>query len=71
MPSDVIQFREDREAVEYLRERGINPNEFGREAFEAALRRLRAREAMDRLGEVGARLPKPVEELVREDREAR
>ncbi len=71
MPSDVIQFREDREAVQYLRERGINPNEFGREAFEAALRRLRAREAMDQLSEVGARLPKPVEDLVREDREAR
>lgn len=69
MSSGIVQFREDEDALEYLRERGVNPNEFGREAFEAALRRLRAEEKVDALEDRRARLPRPIEELVREDRE--
>lgn len=69
MSSGIVQFREDEDALEYLRERGVNPNEFGREAFEAALRRLRAEEKVEALESGKARLPRSIEEMVREDRE--
>ncbi len=71
MGSDIVQFREDDEALAYLRARGVNPNEFGREAFEATLRRLRAEERMAKLGKVGAKLPRPIQDLIREDRDRR
>lgn len=67
--SEVVQFREDPEALGYLRERGINPNRFAREAFEAMLRKLKAEEAADELAGIQARLPRPIEEMIREDRE--
>jgi hypothetical protein len=71
MASGVVQFRQDEDKLKALRERGINPNEFAREAFEAMLRRLEAEEAMRELGKVKARLPKPVADLIREDRDSR
>lgn len=70
MSSGIVQFREDEDALEYLRERGVNPNEFGREAFEAALRRLKAEEKADALADRAASLPRSIEEMVREDRES-
>lgn len=69
MGSGIVQFREDEDALEYLRERGVNPNEFGREAFEAALRRLRAEEKAEALEDRKTRLPRSVEEMVRGDRD--
>lgn len=59
MASDVVQFRQDAEALEYLRRMGLNPNEVGKLAFEAAVREIRAR------------LPEPVERAIREVRDAR
>lgn len=70
MGSGIVQFREDEDALEYLRERGVNPNEFGREAFEAALRRLKAEEKADVLADRATSLPRSIEEMVREDRES-
>ncbi|HEV8360389.1 MAG TPA: hypothetical protein VGR28_08060 [Candidatus Thermoplasmatota archaeon] len=69
MATDVVQFREDANTLAYLRARGISPNTFGREAFQAALRRLRSEEAMARLARAKVRLPRPIEDIIREDRD--
>lgn len=71
MPSEVVQFREDSDRLAFLRERDINPNELAREAFRATFRRLQAEEVAERLEQIELDLPRPVEELVREDRDAR
>lgn len=68
--SEVVQFREDEAALAFLRQRGINPNAFAREAFERAMRRLRAEETIRAASKVRARLDKPIEDLIREDRES-
>lgn len=74
-----MQFRERPEELDFLRSEGINPNEFAREAFRARLdalhretRRLRMEEAQRRFQAASKRhpLPKPIRELVREDRES-
>lgn len=70
MASSLVQFRKDASTLEFLRGRGINPNEFGREAFDSAVRRLRTEEAMGRLAKLKVRLPKPIEEVIREDRDS-
>lgn len=67
--SEVVQFREDSSELAYLRERGINPNEFAREAFEANLRRMKAEEKVEQLESMGVDLPRPIVDLIREDRE--
>lgn len=71
MVSDVVQFREEADALQYLRTRGINPNEFGKEAFESALRRVRAEEKARELAKIQAKLSRPIEDVIREDREER
>lgn len=71
MATEVVQFREDSEALAYLRGRGVNPNEFAREAFEANLRKIRAQETAEKLSEVQADLPRPVAEIIREARDSR
>lgn len=71
MGAPIIQFREAQEAIDFLRKRGVNPNEFGRLAFQAAIRRLRAQEAAEEGAQTKARLPKPVSNLVREGRDRR
>lgn len=71
MASEVVQFRKDAESLAFLRERGVNPNEFAREAFEANLRRMRAEETAEELGAVQADLPQPIEEIIREARDSR
>ena len=70
MASEIVQFREDPEALAFLRERGINPNEFAREAFESMLARLKMREKAEALGKLNVRLPEPIEDIIRRDRES-
>ena len=81
MATSIVQFREDDVNVQFLRSKGINPNEFGREAFEEALRRLRAMEASVKINEMAERIRKRigdrpyydgnVVDLVRHDRDTR
>lgn len=71
MNENRIQFRANEDLLDYLRDRGINPNEFARETFKAKVRRIRAQETAEKLAEVQADLPRPVEEIVREDRDSR
>lgn len=70
MATDVVQFREDEAIVDFLRGKGINPNEFGRQAFEAAVRRMRAEEKMKALSKIQAKLDKSPEEIIREERDS-
>lgn len=66
-----VQFREDEEVVAYVERQGYNPNEFARQAFEEAVRRLRAEDRARRLREAEIELPGSTAEAVREDREGR
>lgn len=67
----MIQFREEEAKVDYLRSRGVNPNEFAREAFDQALRIARAEERFQKIRELRVRIPPDVDivKLIREDRE--
>jgi len=69
MASEVVQFRESAEAVAYLRERGINPNEFGKDAFQRALRLRQMREAHDRLAKVKGPTRDEIVRAIREMRD--
>lgn len=69
--SEVVRFRMNEEALEYLRERGVNPNRFAREAFDANLRRMRAEETVEQLDAISLDLPRPIVDLIREDRDRR
>lgn len=71
MSTGVVQFREPKETLAYLEGKGINPNQFAREAFEAMVRKMRIEESMDELSKVQAKLPRPIEEIIREDRDSR
>lgn len=71
MATGVVQFREPTETLAYLKDKGINPNQFAREAFEAMVRKMRIEESMDELSKVQAKLPRPIEEIIREDRDSR
>ncbi|MHB8584904.1 MAG: hypothetical protein ACYDDF_03595 [Thermoplasmatota archaeon] len=64
----LVQFREDEETLQVLRDRGINPNLRARELLEAHVRALRAEERARRLERYNIRGPDPVS-LVREDRD--
>lgn len=44
-----VQFREDPDVVAFVEARGLNPNEVAKLAFEAEVRRIKAREARARL----------------------
>lgn len=44
-----VQFREDDEVVDYVEGRGVNPNELAKRAFEQEVRRMKAKEARERL----------------------
>lgn len=76
----IVQFRAEEEAREYLQKQGINPNEFGREAFERALRELRAEQNMAEVNRMRERIkarlrgrrlfPKTAAQMVREDRDS-
>lgn len=71
MASGIVQFREDQEELDYLRGRGINPNQLAREAFEAALNRIRAEERYEKIRDIRLKFPEPPEELVRRNRDSR
>lgn len=75
MASEVIQFREAAEFVAEIRQAGLNPNEFARQALEEAWRRRKARERFDRIRRIVDRNaqqagpPADIVAMIREDRE--
>lgn len=81
MASDVVQFREDGKVLEDLRKSGINPNEFGRVAFEDAYRRFAVGRRMKFIEEMREKLRKRMTEtgapapdwtaIIRKDRDSR
>lgn len=67
-----VQFREDEEALTYVRTRGLNPNDLAKRLFEAEVRRMRAEDRHARLQEMQVRMPAGGgAEMVREDRDGR
>lgn len=80
MTSFVVQFRQATAAREYLLSKGLQPNEFGREAFEKALRILQETENVQRINRMAERIRKRtggrsifggnVVDLLRRDRES-
>ena len=65
-----VQFREDPAVLAYLEKRGLNPNELARSAFEAEVRRIRAKEKFARLRARDIRLPASGASLIREIRDS-
>lgn len=65
-----VQFRIDDPLVEFLHARGMNANEVARRAFEAEVRRLRARDAQERLRRARITFRGDAAALVREERES-
>ena len=70
MPSEVIQFRENKEIVDKIRRRKLNPNQVAREAFERYVRRLDAEDQVRRIAKAKVRLRKPAAAWIREDRDS-
>jgi hypothetical protein len=67
-----VQFRESQETLDYLRARGLNPNDLARDLFEAEVRRMRADDRHAKLQTMQARMPPGGgAAMVREDREDR
>lgn len=67
-----VQFRESQDTLDYLRARGVNPNDLARELFEAEVRRMRAEERHARLQQMQVHMPPGGgAAMVREDREGR
>ena len=67
-----VQFRADRETLDYLRAKGANPNEVAKALFEAEVRRMRAEDRHARLQGMRAQMPPGGgAAMVREDREGR
>ena len=66
-----VQFRLEEEALAFLRERGINPNERARDLLQAEVRRLQAEDRHRRLEAMRVPMPRRGEEMVREDRDGR
>lgn len=67
-----VQFREDPAVVDWVAAQGLNPNEVARKAFEAEVRRLRAKARFERLKDFKVDLPPgTATRWVREDRDAR
>lgn len=71
MATGIVQFRVANETLAYLEEKGINPNQLAREAFEAKVRRLRAEESMDELANTRIEFPRSAADMIREDRDSR
>lgn len=44
-----VQFREDADVVAYVEAEGLNPNEVAKRAFEAEVRRMKAKKAREAL----------------------
>jgi hypothetical protein len=71
MTSEVVQFRIDKDILDELRKDRINPNEFGREAFQAQLRWRENEERLKRLFRTKIRLEKAAVDLIRDERDRR
>lgn len=72
MPGVNVQFRADPETAAFLRERGVTPSQFAKEAFEREVRRLRAEAHAGTLAKLGVKLPKgEAERAVRQARDER
>lgn len=71
MVTGVIQFREDERELQFLRAQGINPNELAREAFEQAVRIVRAKSRAEAIRRLRVRVPKGIDvaSLIRRDRD--
>lgn len=71
---DKVQFREDPALLEFVKSRGLNPNEVARAAFEAEVRRMKADNWLERIRELQKNmkpLGQPAAEILREMREER
>lgn len=67
-----VQFRAGQETLDYLRAKGLHPNEVAKALFEAEVRRMRAEDRHARLQGMQVRMPPGGgAEMVREDREGR
>ena len=66
----LVQFREDDDVLEFLREAGYNPNQLSRELLEARYRLLRSQRRMATLERLSADLGDVVK-LVRQERDER
>lgn len=69
MCEETVQFQAKEELLDYLREQGIDPSYFAREVIEATARKLRSQDTVDELADLQVELPRPVEEIIREDRD--
>lgn len=74
MASRVVQFRAPADMVRFLQDRGINPNEAAREAFEGLYRRAKAGETYQDLTRLvssgGIKLKRSPEDIMREERDS-
>lgn len=72
MPTKVVSFREDEEALRYVREQGLNPSEVAKEAFEKEIQHLRTLGALEWLRQNPLpSLGRRAEDLIRETRDER
>ncbi|MBI2079095.1 MAG: hypothetical protein HYT80_12160 [Euryarchaeota archaeon] len=71
MATTVVQFREDVSDIEFLRSKGINPNDFARQAFEDALRVIRAQERYEKLRELRVKVKEDPALFFRRERDRR
>ena len=74
MATEVVQFRFDPDGLEFLRRQGLNPNQFAKESFASAVRRMRAQATLERLRELaphGVDWGGPAEDVIRRMRDER
>lgn len=69
--SVIVQFREGEAEVDYVRSKGINPNELAREAFQQAVHHLRSQDRYEAIRRVRFPFPEPVGDALRSERERR
>ena len=70
MKTGIVQFREDETVLRRLRREKINPNQFARQAFDAALRRKEIEANMRALRAMPIRLGEPAPDAIRRDRDS-
>jgi hypothetical protein len=66
-----VQFRAGQEVLDYLRAKGLSPNDLAKALFEAEVRRMRAEDRHGRLRTMQVRMPEGGAQMVREDRDGR
>lgn len=71
-PPEKVQFREDPATLQWVIDRGLNPNELARQAFEAEVKRMKGDDWLARLRELQKHMkPVSTEDIVRAVRESR